>query len=95
MFEANWTRRMSVANNKEQSSRCSSNLLLGDILAELRKVKAQMVIERQIDRAPFSGGKTPSMVYKNLADASFLLDGLAGRPLTPNDVFLNTVYILD
>ena len=35
------------------------------------------------------------MVYKNLADASFLLDGLAGRPLTPNDVFLNTAYILD
>lgn len=68
---------------------------VGGILAELRKIKAQMVIERQIDRASFSGGKTPSMVYKNLADASFLLDGLAGRPLTPNDVYLNTVYILD
>ena len=65
------------------------------ILVELRKIKAQMVIEREIDRAPFSGGKTPSMVYKNLADASFLLDGLARRSLTPNDVFLNTLHILD
>ena len=65
------------------------------ILAALREIKAQMVIERQIDRAPFSGGKTPSLVYKNLADASFLLDHLAGGPLTPNDVFLNTVHILD
>ena len=53
------------------------------VLAELRKIKAQMVIEREIDPAPFAGGKTPSLVYKNLADASFLLDGLAGRPLTP------------
>ncbi|MCY3838128.1 MAG: hypothetical protein OXH09_05715 [Gammaproteobacteria bacterium] len=65
------------------------------VLAELRKIKAQMVIEREIDPAPFAGGKTPSLVYKNLADASFLLDGLAGRPLTPNDVYLNTLYILD
>ena len=68
---------------------------VGTIVDELRKIKAQMVIEREVDPAPFAGGKTPSVVYKNLADASFLLDGLAGRPLTPNDVFLNTVYILD
>ncbi|MDE0422779.1 MAG: hypothetical protein OXK76_18075 [Gammaproteobacteria bacterium] len=65
------------------------------ILAELRKIKAQMVIGRSIDAASFVGGKTPSMVYKNLADASFLLDGLAGRPLTPNDVYLNTLYVID
>ena len=65
------------------------------IMNELRKIKTQMVIEQQIEPAPFAGGKTPSVVYKNLADASFLLDGLAGRPLTPNDVYLNTVYILD
>ena len=65
------------------------------ILAELRKIKAQMVIERPIDAAPFVGGKTPSRVYKNLADASFLLDGLAGGPLTPNDVYLNSLYLID
>ena len=65
------------------------------IMNELRKIKSQMVIDREIDPAPFTGGKTPSLVYKNLADASFLLDGLAGRSLTPNDVFLNTSYLLD
>ena len=68
---------------------------VAEIVTELRKIKAQMVIERQIEPAPFRGGKTPSTVYKNLADASFLLDGLAGRPLTPNDVYLNALYILD
>ena len=65
------------------------------VLAELRKIKAQMVIERSIDAAPFAGGKTPSTVYKNLADASFLLDNLAGGPLSPNDVYLNALYLLD
>lgn len=65
------------------------------IIGELRDIKTQMVIREEIVAAPFENGKTPSMVYKNLADASFLLDGLAGRPLTPNDVFLNTQYLLD
>ena len=68
---------------------------VAEILGELREIKAQMVIEREIDPVPFEGGKTPSLVYKNLADASFLLDGLAGRSLTPNDVYLNTLYLLD
>ena len=65
------------------------------ILAELRKIKTQMVIESPIDAAPFVGGKTPSTVYKNLADASILLDNLAGGPLTPNDVYLNALYLID
>ena len=68
---------------------------VADIVGELRRVKTQMVIAQEISPAPFESGKTPSMVYKNLSDASFLLDGLAGRPLTPNDVYLNTQYILD
>ena len=74
----------------------------GDVLAnvalivdEVRKIKAQMVIDRQIEPTPFVGGKTPSLVYKSLSDASFLLDGLRGRPLTPDDVFRNASYILD
>lgn len=74
----------------------------GDVLAnvalivdEVRKIKAQMVIERQIEPTPFVGGKTPSLVYKSLADASLLLDGLRGRPLTPDDVFRNASYVLD
>ena len=65
------------------------------ILDEVRRIKTQMVIEAEIDPAEFAGGKTPSMVYKNLADASFLLDGLRGRPLTPTDVYGNAVAILD
>ena len=74
----------------------------GDVLGnveyitdELRKVKAQMVIERAIEPSPLVGGKTPSVVYKSLADASFMLDGLRGRPLAPDDVFQNASYILD
>ncbi|MYA17444.1 MAG: hypothetical protein F4Z28_12140, partial [Gammaproteobacteria bacterium] len=65
------------------------------ILDELRKIKSQMVIAREIEPAPLEAGKTTSMVYKNLADASFLLDGLVGRPLNPNDVYLNTQHLLD
>ena len=65
------------------------------ILDELREIKTQMVIEREIQPAPLVAGKTISMVYKNLADASFLLDGLVGRPLNPNDVYVNTLYLLD
>ena len=65
------------------------------ILDEVRKIKTQMVIERQIEPAPLVGGKTPSLVYKSLADVSFLLDGLRGRPLTPDDVFRNATYVLD
>lgn len=65
------------------------------LLVQLREIKSQMVIAREIDPAPLVAGKTPSMVYKNLADASFLLDGLVGRPLNPNDVYLNTMRLLD
>ncbi len=65
------------------------------ILVEVRKIKSQMVIERRIEPAPLVGGKTPSLVYKSLADASFLLDGLRGRPLTPDDVFRNATFVLD
>ena len=74
----------------------------GDVLAnveyitdEVRKIKTQMVIEREIELAVLVGGMSPSFVYKNLADASFLLDGLRGRPLTPDDVFRNCTSILD
>ena len=65
------------------------------ILGQLREIKSQIVIGREIDPAPVVAGKTTSMVYKNLADASFLLDGLVGRPLNPNDVYLNTMRLLD
>ena len=65
------------------------------ILEELRRTKGQLVIETEIAPAAFAGGKTPSLVYRNLGDASFLLDGLVGRSLTPNDVFGNVMHIHD
>ncbi len=65
------------------------------IIEELRRIKKQLVIGERIPSASFVGGKTPSLVYKNLGDASFLLDGLVGRPLTPNDVYGNVLGIHD
>ena len=54
---------------------------------EIQRIKDQLVIEDQIISAAFQGGKTPSLVYKALGDASFLLDGLVGRPMSPSDVY--------
>ena len=68
---------------------------VNSILDEVRRIKTQMVIATEIEPAGLEGGKTLSMVYKNLADASFLLDGLRGQPLTPTDVFASVVGILD
>ena len=65
------------------------------IISELRNFKRAMVIDREIEPTPLVGGKTPSVVYKALADASFMLDGLRGRPLAPDDVFQNVSYVLD
>ncbi len=65
------------------------------IIEELHRMKRQLVIEDEIQPAPFEGRKTPSFVYKNLGDASFLLDGLVGRPITPNDVYGNVMRIHD
>ena len=72
--------------------------VLGSVMViteQLRRVKSQLVIGDKIQPASFEGAKTPSMVYKNLGDASFMMDGLVGRPLTPNDVFANVVEIHD
>ena len=65
------------------------------ILIELRKIKSRMGINRRIEPAPLNTGTTSSMNYKSLADASFMLDGLRGRTITPNDVYQNTVFILN
>ena len=64
-------------------------------LAEVRRTKAQLVIEDEIHPAPLEGGKTPSAVYQILGDASFLLDGLVGHPTDPNDVHTHMVYLHD
>lgn len=65
------------------------------IIEEIRRMKKQLVVAERVPPAPFVGGKTPSLVYKNLGDASFLLDGLVGRPITPNDVYGNVLAIRD
>ena len=65
------------------------------ITDELLRVKRQMVITSEIHPALFVGGKSPSLVYENLARASLLLDGLAGRPTTPNDVYIHVMQVHD
>jgi hypothetical protein len=64
-------------------------------LAEVRRIKEQLVIEDPIRPAPLEGGKTPTYVYKHLGDASFLLDGLVGHPVDPNDVYNHIVFLHD
>ena len=64
-------------------------------IAEVRRMKAQLVIEDEIHPAPLEGGKTPSAVYELMGDASFLLDGLVGHPTDPNDVHTHLVYLHD
>ena len=64
-------------------------------IAEMRRMKAQLVIEEAITPAPLDGGMTPSDVYEHLGDASFLLDGLVGHPTDPNDVHTHMVYLHD
>ena len=64
-------------------------------IAEMRRMKAQLVIEDEIVPTPLEGGMTPSDVYEHLGDASFLLDGLVGHPTDPNDVHTHLVYLHD
>ena len=64
-------------------------------LAEVRRMKEQLVIEDEIRSAPLDGGKTPTYVYQHLGDASFLLDGLVGHPTDPNDVYNHIIYLHD
>jgi len=66
-----------------------------DIIAELRRIKRQLVIEDQIQPASFTGGTTPALLYRHLGDASFLMDGLVGRPTTSNDVYLHVLRVHD
>jgi hypothetical protein len=65
------------------------------IIEEIRKVKTQLVVSNQIQPAQFEGGTTFSMVYKALGDASFLLDGLVGHPISPSENFASVLAIQD
>ena len=59
------------------------------VLGELRRVKRQLVIEARIEPAPPGADPTPVDLHARLAHASALLDGLVGRPVTSNDVYLH------
>ena len=65
------------------------------VIEELRRVKRQLVIKDEIQPAPFAGAKTPSLIYKSLGDASFLLNGLVGRPTTSNDAYMHVLQVHD
>ena len=65
------------------------------ILREVRGIRTQMAIDGPVEFAPLQPGSTSSMNYRNLADASLMLDGLIGTTLTPADVYRNALSILD
>ena len=65
------------------------------IVGELHRIKRQLVVEEAIDPAPVAGAATPSALYRELAHASYLLDGLVGRPATLNDVLARVVRVHD
>lgn len=67
---------------------------MGRLVGEIRSIRSQSGMDRDVESAPLAPGKTPSMVYKRLADASFLLDGIRGQPLTINDVYRNVSIVL-
>ena len=65
------------------------------VLREVRSIKTQMGIDDRIEPAPLRSGRNSSMNYRNLANASLLLDGLMGRTLTPADVYRNASLVFD
>ena len=65
------------------------------ILLEMRKIRAQMGIDRPIAPEPSDSADVSPMIYKRLADASFMLDGLRGGPLTSDDVHRMALSVLD
>ena len=65
------------------------------ILGELRQIKAWRGIDRVIDSASLELDRSYSMTYMRLSDASFMLDGLRGQPLTTDDVYRVASWVLD
>ena len=74
----------------------AGNVTLGDthrnvltVIGELRRVKRQLVIEARIEPGSPGTGPAPVDLRARLAHASALLDGLVGRPVSSNDVYLH------
>ena len=64
------------------------------MIREVAKIKSQMEIDREIEPMPLVAGTSADLLYKRLGDASFLLDGLRGQPLLPDDVYRNATRVL-
>ena len=61
---------------------------------ELRRVKRQLVVQARIEPASLAGDDpAPALVHAHLADASALLDGLVGRPVSSNDVYMHVLRV--
>ena len=65
------------------------------ILLEMRKIRRRMGIDRPIAPEPSDSLDASPMIYKRLADASFMLDGLRGGPLNSDDVHAMALSVLD
>ena len=62
------------------------------LLDEVRTIKAQLAIRRDVEPTRLVPGKSPRDVYGSLTTASRLLDGLLGQSLTPDDVYENASF---
>ena len=65
------------------------------LLNELARIKARMGIARAADPAPLGAAVTSSDIYRDLAEASLLLDALRGGPLGPEDLHRHATTVLD
>ena len=65
------------------------------VLNEIERIKTRTGVEREIVPAALESVYAPSLLYRSLADASFLLDALSGQPLTPVDVYRHASSALD
>ena len=65
------------------------------VLEELRRIKRQLVVTKEIEPALLAGGKTPSLVYQRLSHASLLLDALVGRPPSSNEFYMYVSQLHD
>ena len=63
------------------------------VIEELRRVKRQLVIEERIEPAPLEVDPAPALLHARLAGASALLDGLVGRPVSSNDVYMHVLRV--
>lgn len=63
------------------------------VIEELRRVKRQLVVEERIEPAPLDANPAPALLHAHLAGASALLDGLVGRPVSSNDVYMHVLRV--